>query len=301
MLCCPPPHPHPPVSNIQTLLPFSLFTYSFHSLYACTSGSTLPAFTNLIHSIQFSLFLLLPPPLLHLISRILCAISAFFGTVTDQTLIFSSFLPSPALLLLFPSPAYISTFSCLWAGLATVVPNVLQTLFSTIKLLSLASLAAARITLAEQALLNIEQHREKGRQEGSHRVKGTKRKEWGRKLGGRYKNQKENKKQWDIDWARDRRKDKLTTVTLSNHQLPRVAMATVAKGSKEPFGLGYEQWQRWSPAAHFTGNEPCRPQVTALKLHLVNLSYNPHKLVNYYTSVLINRVDWRNEPIQLRS
>lgn len=42
------------------------------------------------------------------------------------------------------------------------VLNVPQTLFSTIKLLSLPSPAAARITWAEQALLNIEQQREGG-------------------------------------------------------------------------------------------------------------------------------------------
>lgn len=42
------------------------------------------------------------------------------------------------------------------------VPDVPQTLFSTIKLLSLPSPAAARITWAEQALLNIEQRREGG-------------------------------------------------------------------------------------------------------------------------------------------
>lgn len=60
------------------------------------------------------------------------------------------------------------------------VPNVPQTLFSIIKLLSLPSPAAARITWAEQALLNIEQHREGGTQEERHRVKGKERKE-GRK------------------------------------------------------------------------------------------------------------------------
>lgn len=72
------------------------------------------------------------------------------------------------------------------------VPDVPQTLFSTIKLLSLPSPAAARITWAEQALLNIEQHREGGtqrerdrnREEGGEekdREGKAERKKWGNK------------------------------------------------------------------------------------------------------------------------
>lgn len=79
------------------------------------------------------------------------------------------------------------------------VPNVPQTLFSTIKLLSLPSPAAARITWAEQALLNIEQHREGGTQEERHRVKGKERKE-GRKRGREKRKMKKEKQEEKEQW-----------------------------------------------------------------------------------------------------
>lgn len=64
-----------------------------------------------------------------------------------------------------------------------------QTLFSNIKLLSLSSPAAARITWADRGLLNIEQHREGGTQEEKHRVRGKGR------MGGREKRKIQKEKQ----------------------------------------------------------------------------------------------------------
>lgn len=96
------------------------------------------------------------------------------------------------------------------------VPNVPQTLFSSIKLLSLSSPAAARITWAEQGLLNIEQHREGGTQEEKHGVRGT-----GRTGGKEKRKRKKERKQKDkgngknkMNWEKEEMGKETTTITL---------------------------------------------------------------------------------------
>lgn len=102
------------------------------------------------------------------------------------------------------------------------VPNVLQTRFFTIKLLLLPSPAAARITWAEQALLNIEQHREggtqseRGREEGREErriIKKEKRRNKERKMGNKNK----------TDWEGDEMGKETTTITLKDPHLPLVS------------------------------------------------------------------------------
>lgn len=100
----------------------------------------------------------------------------------------------------------------------------------------LPSRAAARITWAEQAFLNIEQHREGGTEGERHRGRGKRK---GR-IRGEREGQREKGKR--TGWTeRERRWEKqMTTVRVKDPHLPLVSTATVAPDSREQFSLGHE-------------------------------------------------------------
>lgn len=102
----------------------------------------------------------------------------------------------------------------------------------------LPSQAAARITWAEQAFLNIEQQKE-GQKERD--TEGD-RQNAGRQAGIRGERKGQRKKGKRTGWTeRERRWEKqMTTVTIKDPHLPLVSTATVAPDSREQFSLGHE-------------------------------------------------------------
>lgn len=106
----------------------------------------------------------------------------------------------------------------------------------------LPSRAAARITWAEQAFLNIEQHREGGTEGLGVRDTEGDRQNAGRQAGIRGERKGQRKKGKRTGWTeRERRWEKqMTTVTIKDPHLPLVSTATVAPDSREQFSLGHD-------------------------------------------------------------
>lgn len=173
---------------VQALLPFSLFIPTVFSFpFASFCGTPFSCFSHLFHSFWWLLICSFLPSFLPSLNlpfssppfSVQSVLSSSLSQICLDT--DSSFYPFRSLnpLLFFPLCALflIASLSIILVSFVLhlsfflhvswycrCVPNVPQTLFSTIKLLSLPSPAAARITWAEQALLNIEQHREEGTQ-----------------------------------------------------------------------------------------------------------------------------------------
>ncbi len=204
------------LSRLSFRLLYSLLIV-FSLLLHPSLGPLSPAFIVLISFILMfvHLFILsfIPTFFPSLLPSFICAIFPFLLTVTDQPLHWFFILPFPTSRPppLFPTlrslshslPVYrppVSSFLHLSFFLhvswyCRCVPNVPQTLFSTIKLLSLPSPAAARITWAEQALLNIEQRREGGTQGERCRVRAKEREGREEKREERKMRKKEKKKE----------------------------------------------------------------------------------------------------------
>lgn len=148
-MCCSLPHGfHLPsagssshFSLLFSLVSLSLLWTSFSILYFILLNSHPCTPSVLFHSRRFTRFVLNVRPHDYLFHRFLSPIPPYFA------LQFCALFPtaSPT-----PPPSFPVFLHMSWRH--RCVPNVPQTLFSTIKLLSLLSPAAARITWAEGAL-----------------------------------------------------------------------------------------------------------------------------------------------------
>ena len=248
---------------VQTRLPFSHCSPSLcicrwdpFSCVTCPFFSFLLRFSSLAHSFHHFYLLTSPPP-----PPFLCNLSIPPYCNTSASMLILHFSPLSHLwtpssrrslphglphLTTHPVSSFLHLSSFLHVSwYCRRVPDVPQTLFSTIKLLSLPSPAAARITWAEQALLNIEQRREGGtrrerrgargeREEGETEIKMRRRDKKKRRSDAERKREKWDGRRGRGDGERD---------DYSNTQRPSSTsglLATVATDSGELLSLGHE-------------------------------------------------------------